>query len=85
MIAFWSYDRYPYCLSSPVKKENDDGTVTVTRYGGARFRPIAILTDSDGLLVAETLESLQTEYERECRKLHEDYMNKAKSIASFIK
>lgn len=84
MIAFWTYDLYPYCLSGTIVRENPDGTVYVKEFMG-NFRPVAIMPDVQGKEVAQKLESLKTEYNKKLFDLRNEFVNKASDVASFIK
>lgn len=67
MIAFWSYDLYPYLLSGSVSRIDGD-RVYVDSYSGW-FRPKFLLPDTEGAELAAHLKRLEREYKDAKKKL----------------
>ena len=76
LIAFWSYDLYPFYLSGKVAKLDEErGLVYIEGYQ-SWFRPKLILPDREGEDLARGLQMLRDEYESEVEDLRADYTKK---------
>ncbi len=84
MIAFWSYDIFPYCLSGEVTGMSTDNKVFVKGYEGYRIKPIIILPDDEGLKIKNYLDTLRREYQMAQSELLKEFSKKASEIAPFI-
>ena len=77
MIAFWSYDQYPYLLSGTVTKYLRDDLVETKEYGvGAAFKVKFILPDESGKALVGELCKLKTAYFKAKQELHQEYKGK---------
>lgn len=62
MYAVWSNDQYPYYLVGKVEGEpDDDGYFRVPSYGGQRFFPFAVVSDTVGQRLRMLLDQLRAE------------------------
>ncbi len=86
LIAFWEYDKYPYCLGGNVTKITDNGDVEIEQYGKGRyFCPIKILPENKGIEVLKILSSLKDEYDEEKEQLKDKFISKLKVSVPFLK
>ena len=59
MMAFWSYDQFPYVLHSPVSELLHDGRVRVRGYGGMTVTPCLLIPMNTGTVLAGKLDALE--------------------------
>lgn len=75
LMAFWSYDQFPYTLYSEVDTFWTDkpSVVKVKGFGGSSFKYKHILPFEVGANLAKELDTLEKEYKREMTLLSMKY------------
>lgn len=82
IMAFWSYDVFPYLLSSEVVKITPDGYVKTIDYGDKCFKPVLLLPLEEGEKVLRDLILLRNEFEASQRELLDSFKEKRKKLLS---
>lgn len=77
-MMFWKYDQFPYVLSAPGFLE-DNGTAYVPSYA-SHFRPIIILSLSEGVELKTKLDALEHERAAAIRTLHEGFRSRLEAV-----
>ncbi len=72
--AFWRYDQFPYVLSGTVTKTLPNGNVEVEGYGTGTtgFKPILVVPEPRGKLIAKSLERLTQYRERQVTNINRE-------------
>lgn len=85
LMAFWYYDKYPFCLCGEVKKVHPDGYVQTKEYYHMSFKPIAIIDYKEGVKIKEKLDNLKKDYEEKSQQLKLNYVRLSEDVAPFLK
>jgi hypothetical protein len=85
VMAFWPYDRYPYCLCGTVTEYRDKGLVCTKEYGPGRyFKPIVIVPHAEGMTIKDRLDNLEKQYRLAKAKIDYEYNFQAMKAAFFL-
>jgi hypothetical protein len=83
LMAFWSYDQYPYVLWGNVVAVDDKGRVQTREYGpGMLFTPSLIISAARGRDLAAKLEVLKGEKRDAINAVHAEFRTR---LAAFQK
>lgn len=88
LIAFWSYDLFPYVLSGEVDPERTRtgpaGKVYVPSYQGW-FEPLTVLHEEYGKQIADALKKLEADKRHETAIIHETFNERVAALAPFLR
>ena len=87
MRGFWKYDLFPYVLSGTVSGVgvSDTNLVQTVEFGkGHFFRPMIILPDDEGKVIADKLAQLREQYDQDVNDLREKYIKLRNEAAPFM-
>jgi hypothetical protein len=84
MIAFWSYDLFPFVLSGTVEKEDKKtDLVRITEYQ-SWFKPICVLPDEEGRQLQEKLAQVSYDHDRVLQHFRVSFKARVLEIAPFM-
>lgn len=82
MIAFWTYDGFPYILGGKVTDTTNEGRVKIDGYGGYIFKPKFYLPDKEGEELIIELRRIKAEREQMISDLKDDFKYKLEILLS---
>jgi hypothetical protein len=83
LMAFWSYDQFPYLLWSEVVEFTPAGRARVKGYGGSAFVPVYVLPVEQGEELAEKLAMLRDSYNDAVKNMRESFNKQLDQLLPF--
>ena len=83
LMAFWSYDQFPFVLWGEVDGFTDEGLVKAKNYGTMLFKPLYIVPKDVGLLLVEDIDKLKRSYADSLSRVKSDHKQKLNNLLPF--
>lgn len=73
LYGFWKNDHPPYILGGTIRRFGAGGYIETKEFPTFRFKPIAILPDSEGAEAIKVLDKLYSAFSEELKELRLEY------------